>query len=88
MLPIYGPRAADWRSKQRQEFIDREIRVPNDCAQEGLFNRPASVNRDHRSSPCLGVDQNQMTSFLPVFDETSTLVPESLSAQSEQEFWT
>lgn len=60
-------------SNQFEELLDRKPGIPEDGAQEGFLDRLSWVYRDDCSRPRRGLDQDQMASVLPVFDEASTL---------------
>ncbi|MGB9455169.1 MAG: hypothetical protein WCB12_03955 [Bryobacteraceae bacterium] len=61
------------RSKQIEELADREVRIPDNGAQQWFFDSPARMDRHHGSSLRSRVNQHQVTSTLPVFYESSAV---------------
>ena len=51
------------RSEQLDELVYREVRIPNDSAEQWFFDRPARMNRDHGSRLGFRVDEHQVASF-------------------------
>lgn len=58
------------RSKQGNELVDRKACIPDNGAQQWLFDSPAGMNRHHRSNLARGVNQNEVASLLTILDES------------------
>ncbi|HEV1287547.1 MAG TPA: hypothetical protein VNU44_19650 [Bryobacteraceae bacterium] len=58
------------RSKQGNELVDRKACIPDNGAQQWLFDTPAGMNRHHRSCFARGVNQYEVASLLTILDES------------------
>lgn len=82
----YATRSRAIGSEQLHELVDREIRVANDGAQQGLLDRPAGMNGHHGPRLCFGMNQDEVAASLPVLDESGAFErPDHLSRGQRRE---
>src|ERR1035438_6902092 len=66
-------RRCGFTSKQLDELVDREVRIADNAAQQWFFDAVTGMDGHHGSSLRLRVKHHQVTSPLPVFDESGAL---------------
>src|ERR1035437_1094719 len=68
--PLAGAEDCRMTSEQLDEFIDCQLRVADDGAQQRFLDGPARVDGDNGSRVRLRMDQDEVASLLLVFDES------------------
>jgi hypothetical protein len=57
-------------SEELDEVVYRQVRVPQNGAQQRFFDGPSGMDRHDSSRPCSRMNQDQMAPLLPILNET------------------